>query len=286
MSTIWKLSFTGPSAGLYEAAERLEERGARGLLSWSVFDEDEDADGVLELLFDRAPDEDAVREAAGLPGHYEARSILLPEEDWVTLSQKGLPPVIAGRFALYGNHDAPPEDKIAIEIEAGPAFGTGHHGTTKGCLLAFDELLEGGFAPATVLDLGTGTGALAIAAAKALPKAEILASDIDPDATAETARNCQKNGVPEIEAITAEGFDHVKLVGAKFDLVFANILTEPLVILASEITTALNPGGIAILSGLLTEHEDQVISAYEACGASVDARESIEGWSTLIVRKD
>ncbi|HAQ35691.1 MAG TPA: 50S ribosomal protein L11 methyltransferase, partial [Alphaproteobacteria bacterium] len=130
------------------------------------------------------------------------------------------------------------------------------------------------------------TGALAIAAAKVLPNASILASDIDPDSTAETARNCQKNGVPQIEAITAEGFDHVMLVGAKFDLIFANILAEPLVILAAEIVAGLNPGGIAILSGLLVEQEAQVRAAYEEKGVTVEAREPIEGWATLVVRKD
>ena len=241
MSTIWKLTFSGPSEPLYRAAEALDERDMTGLLSWSIFDEDADPVGMLELLFETAPDEDAVRDAVGLKSGYDARLIILPEEDWVALSQKGLPPVIAGRFALYGSHDEPPEDKIAIEIEAGPAFGTGHHGTTKGCLIAFDALIEEGFAPDSVLDLGTGTGALAIAAAKVLPKASILASDIDPDSTAETARNAQKNGVAEIESITAEGFDHVMLVGAKFDLIFANILAEPLVLLAGEIVAALNP---------------------------------------------
>ena len=285
MSTIWKLSFTGPSEPLYGAAERLDEIELSHLLSWSILDEDHETTGSLELLFDAAPDETAVREATGLKDGYEARSIILPEEDWVALSQKGLPPVLAGRFALYGSHDEPPADTVSIEIEAGPAFGTGHHGTTKGCLIAFDALLEDGFNPASVLDLGTGTGALAIAAAKVLPKASILASDIDPESTAETIRNAQKNGTPEIEAITAEGFDHVMLVGAKFDLIFANILAEPLVILAAEIVAALNPGGIAILSGLLVEQEDQVRKAYEDKGVTVEAREPLDGWATLVVRK-
>lgn len=285
MSTIWKLSFTGPSEPLYRAAERLDEIELSNLLSWSILDEDHETTGSLELLFDSAPDEDSVREATGLKDGYEARSIILPEEDWVALSQKGLPPVLAGRFALYGSHDEPPADTVAIEIEAGPAFGTGHHGTTKGCLIAFDALLEDGFNPSSVLDLGTGTGALAIAAAKVLPKASILASDIDPESTAETIRNAQKNGTPEIEVITAEGFDHVKLVGAKFDLIFANILAEPLVLLAAEIVAALNPGGIAILSGLLVEQEDQVRKAYEDKGVTVEAREPLDGWATLVVRK-
>ena len=121
MATIWKLSFTGKSEGLYEAAERLDAEEIRGLLSWAIFDEDSDPTGVLELLFDDAPDVDTVRQMAGLDDGYDARCILLPEEDWVALSQSGLPPVMAGRFSLYGSHDDVPEDTIAILIEAGGA---------------------------------------------------------------------------------------------------------------------------------------------------------------------
>ena len=281
--TIWKLAFTGPVSPLYAAAERLEETEDRTRLSWSVFDDENEITGALEILFDAAPDEKAIRQAISVSSDHDARLIPLPEEDWVKLSQAGLPPVIAGRFALHGSHDDAPDGHIAILIEAGPAFGTGHHGTTRGCLLAFDAMLNDGTKPKRVLDVGTGTGALAIATAKVLPKATILASDIDPDATEEAARNARTNGVGDaIDCFTAENFNHIKLIGAKFDLIFANILAEPLVGLAPEISRALSPGGSVILSGLLIEQERAVRRAYEAQGLTVTARPPLDGWATLV----
>lgn len=285
--TLWKLAFTGPISPLYAAAECLDRVEDKHRLSWSIFEDDGEETGALEVLFDAPPDEDRQRSAASLGPEHEARILPLPEEDWVKLSQAGLPPVIASRFALHGSHDDAPADKIAILIEAGPAFGTGHHGTTKGCLLAFDAMLEDGFKPATVLDIGTGTGALAIAAAKVLPRARILASDIDPDATEEARANCQTNGVADaVDCFTAENFNHIKLIGAKFDLVFANILAEPLVELAPQIAAALNPGAPAILSGLLIEQEAMVRAAYEARGLTVTACEPLDGWATLVAVRD
>ncbi|MEE2566035.1 50S ribosomal protein L11 methyltransferase [Hyphobacterium marinum] len=284
--TLWKLAFTGPISPLYAAAECLDGVEDNHRLSWSVFEDEGEETGALEILFDAPPDEDRQRAAVSLGAEHEARILPLPEEDWVKLSQAGLPPVIAGRFALHGSHDDAPEGKIAILIEAGPAFGTGHHGTTKGCLLAFDAMLEDGFKPATILDIGTGTGALAIAAAKVLPRARIVASDIDPDATEEARANCRTNGVADaVDCFTAENFNHIKLIGAKFDLVFANILAEPLVDLAPQIAAALNPGAPAILSGLLVEQEAMVRSAYEAQGLTVTACDPLDGWATLVAVK-
>ena len=283
--TLWKLVFTGPMAPLYEAAERMDN-ALHGPLSVTIFEqEDDETRGWMEMLFDAMPDEDTVRGVAGLDAAFTADCKPLPEEDWVTLSQKGLPPVIAGRFALHGSHDDAPEGKIALLIEAGPAFGTGHHGTTRGCLLAFDKLLEDGFVPRSVLDVGTGTGALAIAARKALPDADILATDIDPDAVAESETNAQKNAAEEIDFITADGFDHVKLVAREFDLVFANILARPLIDLAPRIVQAMHAGSVAILSGLMEHQEDEVAAAYLALGCRVERREPLDGWSTLVVRR-
>ena len=281
--TIWKIAFTGPISALYAAADRIENTEDPHRLSWSVFEDESEISGALEILFDAAPDESTQRQAIDLGDTHDAMIMPLPEEDWVRLSQEGLPPVLAGRFALHGSHDDAPEGHIAILIEAGPAFGTGHHGTTRGCLMAFDDMLTGGAQPNRILDVGTGTGALAIAAAKVLPKATILASDIDPDATEEAARNARTNGVGEaIDCFTAENFNHIKLIGAKFDLIFANILAEPLVDLAPEISRALSPGGSVILSGLLVEQESMVRKAYEAQGLSVTARAPLDGWATLV----
>ena len=211
----------------------------------------------------------------------------MPDEDWVKLSLAGLKPVFAGRFVVFVEHDRGDirAGKIELEIEAGPAFGTGHHGTTKGCLLAFDALLDDGLAPTTIFDLGCGTAALAIAAAKALPKAEILASDIDPEAVTESRANCAKNGTPSIDLFVAEGLDHAKLAGRRFEMIFANILAGPLVELAPAIAGALEPGGRVILSGLLSEQENWVRGAFEDAGLSVSRRDPIEGWETLIAQR-
>ncbi len=282
---LWKLVFSGPMSPLYTASEKmmaLED----GPLSVSLFErEDDETQGWIELLYTAAPDAGAVRQTTGLPDDYPASCEPLPDEDWVKLSQSWLPPVIAGRFALHGSHDAAPEGKLAILIEAGPAFGTGHHGTTRGCLLAFDKLLEDGFTPDSVLDVGTGTGALAIAARLALPHAEILASDIDPDAVEESQRNAEKNGAADIDFFAADGFDHVKLVAKDFDLVFANILAGPLIELAPAIDRALHAGSIAILSGLLDSQADEVSAAYLALGLHIERQDPLEGWATLVVRK-
>lgn len=211
----------------------------------------------------------------------------MPDEDWVRLSLQGLKPVEAGRFTLFGAHDrdAVADGQIGIEIEAGPAFGTGHHGTTRGCLMAFSDMLDAGEMPATVFDLGCGTAVLAIAAAKALPEAAILASDVDPEAVEESAENCRKNGTPGIDCFVADGLDHPKIAGRRFDLIFANILAGPLIGLASGIAGALAPGGKVILSGLLTEQEAKVRQAYEAAGLTITRREPIEGWETLVAAK-
>ncbi|WP_421790910.1 50S ribosomal protein L11 methyltransferase [Hyphobacterium sp.] len=283
--TLWKLVFTGPMGPLYEAAERLGNVDDDAL-SVTVFEEDEDeTQGWLELLYQTEPDEPAIRKAADLGAEHTADIQPLPEEDWVTLSQAGLPPVIAGRFALHGSHDEAPEGKIALLIEAGPAFGTGHHGTTRGCLLAFDALLEAGIEPQSVLDVGTGTGALAIAARKALPDAGILGTDIDPDAVEESEKNAAKNDAAGIDFITADGFDHVKLTARQFDLVFANILAAPLIELAPLIAQAMHDNSIAILSGLMEHQEDKVAAAYLKLGLMVERRDPLEGWSTLVVRR-
>lgn len=209
----------------------------------------------------------------------------LPDEDWVSKSQTGLPPVEAGRFWLYGSHDKeiiPKSVPFPIEINAGLAFGTGHHGTTKGCLMIFDRLLETGFTPKHVLDLGCGAGVLAIAAAKALSQT-ILATDIDPDAVAVTLENAQLNNVGKyIESYKADGFESRYLKGQKFDLIFANILARPLIGLAPDIVEALAPGGKVILSGILDEQAETVSHAFTEKGLEITPQPSLSGWTSLL----
>lgn len=208
-------------------------------------------------------------------------------KDWVKASLEDLVPVPAGRFIVHGSHDRDrvPPNKLAIEIEAALAFGTGHHGTTRGCLLLLDHVLKRS-RPKRVLDLGTGTGVLAIAAAKALHRA-VLASDIDPPSVRVARENAVLNEAGHhVHAIRATGFaapDFAKW--APFDLVLANILANPLRQLAGPMTRHLAPRAHVILSGLLTPQASAVIAAYRARGLVPVRHLRIEGWSSLLLRK-
>ena len=213
----------------------------------------------------------------------------VPEIDWVAHVRRELAPVEAGRFFVYGSHDADkvPEGRVALQIEATVAFGTGHHGTTLGCLRAFDRLYEAGFRPSNVADIGCGTAVLAMAAAAVLPEARVIASDIDEVAVEVAQANVAINGLEgRIECLEAPGFDHPTLAeAAPFDLVFANILKGPLIELAPDVARHLAPGGLAILSGLLVVQADAVTAAYLEAGHALAGREDIGEWSTLVMRR-
>jgi len=256
-------------------------------LAVSIF---EDGPGSLHLQALYKTEDFANQALTGLNITQELEYFIteLPDEDWVAKSQAGLPPVKAGRFWVYGEHDEdkiPPDCPWPIKIEAGPAFGTGHHGTTKGCLLIFDDLLNNGLKPDKILDLGCGAGTLAIAAAKALA-APILASDMDQDAVDVTHANARDNQVGDwVEAVLADGFDAPTLRGRTFDLIFANILAGPLMGLAPDISAALNSGGQVILSGILDEQAENVARAFKAQGVEVIPYPSLNGWTSLLGNK-
>ncbi len=286
MSTVWRLTVRGPIQPLLAAGERLNMADPAPALGWSVFEDDGDEmRGYIEVLFADRIDEDAFLVEAGLTRpDLEAIFMPLPEEDWIAMSLAGLPSVEAGRFLVHGEHtrdDLQPHH-ISLLIEAGPAFGTGHHGTTLGCLKAMDKLEREGLKPATILDLGTGTGLLAIAAKKLWPDADILATDIDPVSVEETLINAGKNGV-SFAAETADGFDHAVFEGRGFDLVLANILAGPLISLAPQVVERLVESGTVVLSGLLEEQADKVTAAYVAEGMSLKEQGLIEGWGTLVL---
>lgn len=213
----------------------------------------------------------------------------LPEIDWVAKVRRELSPVDAGRFFVFGSHDADkvPAGRIALQIEATVAFGTGHHGTTLGCLRAFDRLFGAGFAPKRVADIGCGTAVLAMAAAKVLPDALVIASDIDEVAVDVAEANVAINGLDgRIECLEAAGFGHERLTkAAPFDLVFANILKGPLVELAPDMASHVAPGGLVILSGLLMVQAEAVTAAYVTAGFSLETRDDIGEWSTLVLRR-
>ena len=208
-------------------------------------------------------------------------------KDWVKASLEDLVPVPAGRFVVHGQHDrdriAP--NKLGIEIEAALAFGTGHHGTTRGCLLLLDHVLKA-WRPRRVLDLGTGTGVLAIAAAKALHE-RILASDIDPLSVTVARENARLNETGHlVQMIHATGFAAPQFAQrGPFDLVLANILANPLRQLATPMARHLAPSALVILSGLLTHQAPAVIAAYRARGLVPLRHLRIEGWSSLLLRR-
>jgi ribosomal protein L11 methyltransferase len=245
----------------------------------------------ITVHFAQAPDEASIRELVAIAAGGEvAQGIAFDTVeaiDWVKATLEELVPVRAGRFIVHGQHDRAkvPPNKLGIEIEAALAFGTGHHGTTRGCLLLLDQVLKARH-PRRVLDLGTGTGVLAIAAAKALHGA-VLASDIDPESVRVARDNARLNEVGNlVETIRASGFSAPPFKAhGRFDLVLANILANPLRQMATPMTRHLAPSASVILSGLLPHQASGVIAAYRARGLVLLRHVKIEGWSSLLMRK-
>jgi ribosomal protein L11 methyltransferase len=276
---LWKASIrlTKPEAADACAALELDGSAQAVLIVEEPFAEG----AVVEALYTDLPDAAYLSSIA----RREVTVEPLPDQDWIKLSQQGLPPVRAGRFFVYGAHDAGqvPHGVVPIRIEAGLAFGTGHHETTALCLEVLSELArERSFR--NVLDLGTGTGLLAIGAAK-LWKRQVLASDIDPVAVEVTRENAIANGVgPLVRAVVADGLASPVLSrGAPYDLLIANILAGPLTQLAPSIIRSLQPGAVLLLSGLLNNQEKLVTSFYRSL-RYVEARR-MGPWSALVLEK-
>ena len=244
----------------------------------------------ISVHFAEPPDQTSIRELVGIAAGDEVALAIqfdtVEAKDWVKATLEQLVPVRAGRFIVHGAHDRErvPPNKLGIEIEAALAFGTGHHGTTRGCLLLLDEVLKA-YRPRRVLDLGTGTGVLAIAAAKAL-HARVLASDIDPlsvKVAADNARSTapatswRRSGQPDFQRRSSQR--------GPFDLVLANILANPLRQMATPMSRHLAPRALVILSGLLPHQAGAVIAAYRARGLVLKRHIRIEGWSSLLMCK-
>ncbi len=250
----------------------------------------EDGQGIWEVggYFLEAPSDISL---ALLSVAYGANSFVVsevPDQDWVAKVQRELPPVEAGRFFVYGSHDLEhlPAGRIGLLIEAAMAFGTGHHGTTLGCLRAFDRLLEQGRSFENVLDLGCGTAVLAMAAAR-MSLNSVIASDIDPVAVEVAVVNVLANDLEgRVNCVESIGFDAPALAqAAPFDLIFANILKGPLIDLAPAMALHLAPGGIAILSGLLVEQADDIVAVYNAQGVDLVKREDLGEWTALTLTR-
>ena len=244
----------------------------------------------ITVHFAEAPDQTSIRELVGIAAGDEVAHAIsfdtVEAKDWVKATLEELVPVRAGRFIVHGRHDRDkvPPNKLGIEIEAALAFGTGHHGTTRGCLVLLDHVLKA-WRPRRVLDLGTGTGVLAIAVAKAL-QIEVLATDIDPLSVRVARDNARLNGAGDrVETVRASGFSAPQFSRrGPFDLVLANILANPLRQMATPMARHLAPSALVILSGLLPPQAESVIAAYRARGLVLKRHIQIEGWSSLLMQ--
>ena len=276
----------GPRADAEAAARTLDADPLLEGATYSILEEDEDR-GLwrIDAYPTSAGEAERTREVLEAQGGLSVTVEVLADADWLAMALSGLPPVRAGRFFVYGAHDLGrrPANTVNLRIEAGAAFGTGHHGTTVGCLYAYDALLKRRRF-AKVLDVGAGTGVLAIAAARTGSRLA-LGTDIDPVSVRIGRENASLNQV-RTRFFYANGLRERSVqAAAPYDLVFANILARPLVWLSSDIRAALKPGGLAILSGLLRSQERFVRAAYLSHGFRVQRRYHRDAWATLVLRR-
>ena len=279
---LWKATLTLPKNEAPNAAALFEltpPKAQAVLIAEQPFKDE----ATVEALYGTMPDGDLLSRLVGR----DVQVALLPDQDWIKLSHEGLPPVRAGRFFVYGAHDAGvvPPAVIPIRIEAGLAFGTGHHETTALCLSVLSDLAKRRRFE-NVLDLGCGTGLLAIGAAK-LWRKRVIASDIDYVAVGVTRENAIANGEgPRVHAVLADGLISPALAAnAPYDLLIANILASPLTMLAPQIARSTAPGGIAVLSGLLTWQENLVLSFYRTQRFVLRAIRRDGPWSALVLER-
>jgi ribosomal protein L11 methyltransferase len=289
MSNVWKVSFTTSVDTAEVFADALRDAFVPECQAVATSEVEEHVTWSVEAYYEQKPETDVIRGLLETPSDETGQLIsdlvieVLPEINWVAKSLEGLAPIQTDRFFVHGLHDADkvPGGRLPLLVDAGEAFGTGHHGTTLGCLKLIERECKRGI-PQNALDLGCGTGLLAIALAK-LTRRQVTASDIDPIATRVTRENARVNGVhPLITALTATGFSHPDLaVRGPYDLIVANILAGPLTQLAPAVEQHLAPGGSLILSGILHEQEQMVTSAYRSQNLFLQERLRIDEWVTL-----
>ena len=281
--TSWKLSLPCTRAEA-EAIDASDDIAEGMVLMTTELHEDDREHWRLDAYLEAEPDAATIAAILALvpSAAWAAPEIeALPEEDWVTLSQQGLEPIAEGRFVVHTSaHPVEvPKGGRAFLIEAGQAFGTGHHATTSGCLAMLDAL-PGPFA--RIIDIGTGTGLLAFAARYLWPEAAVIATDIDPRAIVVTAENATLNAIEGVELIVADGALDDRITDrAPYDLLIANILAGPLVSMAPEIAAIAAPGATIVLAGLLETQRADVVAAFSGCGCALDAVDRRGDWSIL-----
>jgi ribosomal protein L11 methyltransferase len=281
MSASWKLTLACTRAEAEDAAAAEID----GVVLVATEEDEGTARWRLDAYFDGEPAPalvGRVRELAASGGWSRAQPAPLADQDWVTLSQAGLEPIREGRFVIHtAAHPAQaPAGGRAFRVEAGQAFGTGHHATTAGCLAMLDGLADRRFA--RVIDLGTGTGLLAFAARHLWPDAGVTATDIDPVAIAVAAENAAANAVDDVRLLVADGTgDPAIAAGGPYDLIVANILAGPLIAMAPEVAAVAAPGATIVLAGLLAGQRAAVAAAYAACGCTEDAALVRGDWPVL-----
>ncbi len=260
-------------------------------------DEDRPDNWEIHAYMEARPDETIIALLLSLaPSAARAEVCIeqLADDDWVTLSQAGLEPISAGRFHIFtaAHPGDPTPGQTCLRIEAGQAFGTGHHATTSGCLSALDALATASRTFTNALDLGTGTGLLALAIAKTWPTALVIASDIDPISIEVTAENIASNDAHigtapgEIALTVADGMAHPSLAArGPYDLIAANILAGPLIAMAADIAAALAPGGTLLLAGLLSSQAEAVTAAYASKDCRLVTRHGASEWPTLVLER-
>ena len=274
-----------PARALRDAVEEIDPAP----LASEIFDHD-DGSGRWDVggLFDGLPDFAGLALLARMYEAGDFRVERVEDRDWVAQVRAELTPVAAGRFVVYGSHDRGrvPSTAIGLEIEAAQAFGTGHHATTQGCLIALDRLVRRGLVARRVADIGGGTGVLAMAAVSVWP-ALAVAGDIDPVATATARANVAANGLAgRVNCVTAAGFRHPRLsAGPRFDLVFANILAGPLKRMAPDVARRHAAGGVAVLSGILARQATGVTAVYRSWGYVPRETVRIGDWTTLVLSR-
>lgn len=283
---MWTITALGSLAEIRAGADAVDAQDPAIAQAVSWFEEGEGRFRLVAYVADEPQGEGVGAVLAQAVPGLHARLEKVAEADWVAMALDGLPAVRAGRFLVAGAHalaGARPS-AVPIWIEASEAFGTGHHGTTRGCLLALEARLRLGRVPRRVLDVGAGSGVLAIAAAKLGARA--LAVEIDPFAGAIAAENVRKNDVhARVRVRVGDASAAARCARGRFDLVFANVLLRPLLAMAKPIAASLAPGGALILSGILTRQEPLIRLAYQARGLRLVRRNRIEGWSTCVFER-